>query len=148
VLFFGNFCSIETLRQERIDHGQLISWAVGYSAPNTEGHDVADMFRRSLAKYVGIEINALFTIREVDSMEQNLPVRLTALINDTTGTLIASHYMNSRTKIAAIFGTGWNVAYMERVREIEKISSLDIDPTADMVINCELVRVVLMWSIH
>lgn len=104
--------------QTRIDHGELIRWTKGFGAPNTEGRDVAEMFRKSMAKY-------------------ELPVRLSALINDTTGTLIASHYLNPRTKIAVIFGTGCNAAYMERVGEIQKISSLGIDPNAEMAINCE-----------
>lgn len=62
---------------------------------------------------------------------------MTALINDTTGTLIASHYVNPKTKIAVIFGTGCNAAYMENVRDIEKIKSLGIDDDAQMGINCE-----------
>ncbi|KAJ7815017.1 hypothetical protein B0H14DRAFT_2848816 [Mycena olivaceomarginata] len=50
------------------------------------------MFRKSLAKY-------------------DLPIELTALINDTTaGTLVASHYVNAKTKVAVIFGTGCNAA--------------------------------------
>jgi hexokinase len=104
--------------QERIDHGELIRWTKGFGASNTEGHDVAEMFRKSLQKH-------------------NVPVELTAIINDTTGTLIASHYVNPRTKIAVIFGTGCNAAYMERVSEIEKINDLGIDPNAEMAINCE-----------
>lgn len=68
-----------------------------------------------------------------------MPVKLTAVINDTTGTLIASHYVNSRSKIACIFGTGCNAAYMEHVREIPKINNLGIDPDFDMAINCEWV---------
>jgi len=134
-----------TFRQDRIDHAQLISWAVGFDNPNTEGHDVAEMFRRSLAKYVGIDLNAL-SIKYADHIVQNLPVRLTALINDTTGTLIASRYVNPQTKLGVIFGTGWNAAYMENVREIGKINSLGIDPIADMAINCELVCIAqLAW---
>ena len=70
---------------------------------------------------------------------QDLPIKLTALINDTTGTLIASHYVNPRTKIAVIFGTGCNAAYMEDIGEIEKINDLGIDPKAQMAINCEWV---------
>jgi hexokinase len=104
--------------QDRIDHGVLIRWTKGFGASNTEGRDVAEMFCASLAKF-------------------NLPVVLTALINDTTGTLIASHYVNPRTKIACIFGTGCNAAYMEHVSDIDKIASLGIDPAADMAINCE-----------
>lgn len=68
-----------------------------------------------------------------------MPVKLTAVINDTTGTLIASHYVNPRSKIACIFGTGCNAAYMEHVREIPKINGLGIDPGVDMAINCEWV---------
>lgn len=64
---------------------------------------------------------------------------MTALINDTTGTLIASHYVNPRTKIAVIFGTGCNAAYMEHVKDIPKIENLGIDGDADMAINCEWV---------
>ncbi|KAJ6453548.1 hexokinase [Mycena sanguinolenta] len=104
--------------QERIDHGELIRWTKGFGAANTEGHDVAAMFRKSLAKY-------------------DLPIELTALINDTTGTLIASHYVNPKTKIAVIFGTGCNAAYMERVGDIPKIRNLGIDEEAGMAINCE-----------
>lgn len=73
---------------------------------------------------------------------QDLPISLTALINDTTGTLIASHYVNPKTKIAVIFGTGCNAAYMETIGNIEKISELGIDPSAQMAINCEWVKLI------
>ena len=63
-----------------------------------------------------------------------------ALTCDTTGTLIASHYVNPRTKIAVIFGTGCNAAYMEHIRDIPKIKNLGLDDDADMAINCEWVR--------
>ena len=79
---------------------------------------------------------------------QKLPIKLTALINDTTGTLIASHYVNPRTKIGVIFGTGCNAAYMEHVKDIGKIKSLGIDPEAEMAINCEWVRFVFGLRMH
>ncbi|KIM41303.1 hypothetical protein M413DRAFT_445334 [Hebeloma cylindrosporum] len=104
--------------QQRIDHGILIRWTKGFGAANTEGEDVAAMFHSTLEKY-------------------QLPVELTALINDTTGTLIASHYVNPQTKIACIFGTGCNAAYMEHVKDIPKMKELNIDENADMAINCE-----------
>lgn len=104
--------------QERIDHGQLIRWTKGFGVTNTEGRDVAAMFIESLGK-------------------ADIPVTLTALINDTTGTLIASHYVNPRTKIAVIFGTGCNAAYMEKMGNVEKSKSLGIKDDAEMAINCE-----------
>jgi len=104
--------------QERIDHGELIRWTKGFGAPNTEGRDVAAMFRESLKSH-------------------NVPAELTALINDTTGTLIASAYVNPNTRIAVIFGTGCNAAYMENVGNIPKIKNLGIDDDAAMGINCE-----------
>lgn len=104
--------------QDRIDHGELIRWTKGFGAPNTEGRDVAEMLRKSLEKY-------------------QLRVQLTALINDTTGTLIASHYVNPKTKVAVIFGTGCNAAYMERVKNIPKIADRGVDMNTEMGINCE-----------
>ena len=40
--------------QSRIDQGILIRWTKGFGASNTEGHDVAEMFRKSLEKYVSL----------------------------------------------------------------------------------------------
>ncbi|EMD36905.1 hypothetical protein CERSUDRAFT_114817 [Gelatoporia subvermispora B] len=104
--------------QNSIDHGELIRWTKGFGAPNTEGHDVVKMFRQSLEKH-------------------NVPAEVVALTCDTTGTLIASHYVNPKTRIACIFGTGCNAAYMERVGDIAKIKHLGIPDDAEMAINCE-----------
>lgn len=62
-------------------------------------------------------------------------MRLIALVNDTTGALVASHYNDSETIIGAIFGTGCNAAYMEDVGSIPKLSGLPED--TPMAINCE-----------
>ncbi|GJJ06245.1 hypothetical protein Clacol_000436 [Clathrus columnatus] len=66
-----------------------------------------------------------------------LPIKLTALINDTTGTLIASRYVKPETKIGCIFGTGCNAAYMEKIGNIEKINNLNLPADQEMAINCE-----------
>ena len=70
---------------------------------------------------------------------QSVPADVVALTCDTTGTLIASHYVNPKTRIACIFGTGCNAAYMEKVSNITKIDDLGIDPKIEMAINCEWV---------
>ncbi|WVQ83485.1 hypothetical protein IAT38_005626 [Cryptococcus sp. DSM 104549] len=104
--------------QDRIDHGVLIRWTKGFGAPNIEGRDVAAMFKQSLQKY-------------------NVPAELTALINDTTGTLVASNYVDPHTKIAVIFGTGCNAAYMENAGSIPKMDHVGLPKEQGMAINCE-----------
>lgn len=68
---------------------------------------------------------------------QDLPIKLTALVNDTTGTLMASAYKDSTVKIGCIFGTGCNAAYMDVCGNIPKLAHLKLDPTLPMAINCE-----------
>ncbi|KAK0549995.1 hexokinase [Tilletia horrida] len=106
------------MEQERINHGRLVRWTKGFGNPNTEGKDVAEMFRKSLEKF-------------------NVPIKMTSLINDTTGTLIASNYVRKSTRIACIFGTGCNAAYMEKIKDIPKIKHLNLPDDAEMAINCE-----------
>jgi hexokinase len=106
------------MEQDKIDHGKLVRWTKGFGNPNTEGNDCAAMFRKSLEKY-------------------EVPIKMTSLINDTTGTLIASNYVRNKTKIACIFGTGCNAAYMEHISNIPKIDHHGLPGDRDMAINCE-----------
>ncbi|EXJ93404.1 hexokinase [Capronia coronata CBS 617.96] len=89
--------------QERIDHGVLQTWTKGWDVKDVEGHDVAEMLRKAIQK-------------------RDLPIKLFALVNDTTGALIASAYNDPETIIGAIFGTGCNAAYMEKQKNIPKMA--------------------------
>lgn len=62
---------------------------------------------------------------------------MTALINDTTGTLIASAYTDTKMKIGCIFGTGCNAAYMEDCGSIPKLAHMNLPDDTLMAINCE-----------
>jgi hexokinase len=104
--------------QDYIDHGVLQRWTKGFDIAGVEGHDVVPMFEAALKR-------------------QDVPIRLAALVNDTTGTLIASGYADPTTQIGCIFGTGCNAAYMEKVGNIPKLAHLKLDPDMDMAINCE-----------
>lgn len=64
-------------------------------------------------------------------------IKLVALINDTTGTLIASAYTDPAIKIGCIFGTGCNAAYMEDMESIPKLAHMNLPPDTPMAINCE-----------
>ncbi|EER35675.1 hexokinase [Candida tropicalis MYA-3404] len=107
--------------QDRINEGVLQRWTKGWAIDGIEGHDVVPMLQ-SAVKKVGVPINVV------------------ALINDTTGTLVASLYTDPETKMGVIFGTGVNGAYYDVVGEIPKLEGrcgADIPPTSLMAINCE-----------
>lgn len=74
--------------------------------------------------------------RKPAHVEQDLSIHLVALINDTTGAMIASAYEDPETIVGAIFGTGCNGAYMEDVGSIPKLDT-DLPPDTPMAINCE-----------
>lgn len=104
--------------QDAIDHGVLQRWTKGFDVKDTEGVDVVPIFDAQLKK-------------------QGLKAKTTALINDTTGTLIASNYVDPEMQIAVIFGTGCNAAYMETLEHIPKLKHLQCDNDTPMAINCE-----------
>lgn len=104
--------------QDYIDHGILQRWTKGFDISGVEGKDVAPLFEAAIAK-------------------RNLPIRLSALINDTTGTLIASAYTDDTMRIGCIFGTGCNAAYMENCGSVPKIASYNLPPEMPIAINCE-----------
>uniref|UniRef100_A0A093VTV0 Phosphotransferase n=1 Tax=Talaromyces marneffei PM1 TaxID=1077442 RepID=A0A093VTV0_TALMA len=104
--------------QEYINHGVLQRWTKGFDIEGVEGKDVVPPFEEVLRK-------------------RGLPIKTTALINDTTGTLIASAYTDSEVKIGCIFGTGVNAAYMEDVGSVPKLAYLNLPPDTPIAINCE-----------
>lgn len=107
--------------QDRINVGILQRWTKGFDIPNVEGHDVVALLNESMAKL-------------------DVPVEVVALINDTTGTLVASLYSDPETKMGVIFGTGVNGAYYDVVKDIPKLEGKladDIPPESVMAINCE-----------
>jgi hexokinase len=59
------------------------------------------------------------------------------LVNDTTGTLIASAYKDPEIVIGCIFGTGCNAAYMDVCGNIPKLAHMNLEPDLPMAINCE-----------
>lgn len=60
-----------------------------------------------------------------------------ALINDTTGTLIASNYRDPQVKVGSIFSTGTNAAYMEECRLVPKLKEYGLPEDAKVIINTE-----------
>ncbi|RSL51231.1 Hexokinase [Fusarium duplospermum] len=104
--------------QNYIDEGILQRWTKGFDIEGVEGENVVPMFEEALTR-------------------RGVPIKLAALINDTTGTLIASAYTDEDMKIGCIFGTGCNAAYFENCGSIPKLAHLNLPPDLPMAINCE-----------
>ncbi|KAK6823592.1 hypothetical protein PG987_013849 [Apiospora arundinis] len=105
------------LEQDYIDHGELKTWTKGFDIKGMEGEDIAKQFRANLEKH-------------------RLPVKLVSVINDTTGAMIASAFLDPQTIVGGIFGTGCNAAYMENVGSIPKLKTSLPNDTM-IAINCE-----------
>jgi hexokinase len=97
------------VNQVGINKGNLIRWTKGFDIDEAIGEDVCALLQK--------EIDAL-----------NLPVRVAALVNDTVGTLMARSYTSpgkTGTLIGAIFGTGTNGAYVEKLEKVKKMKAID-----------------------
>ncbi|EEP81422.1 glucokinase [Uncinocarpus reesii 1704] len=109
--------------QTSIQSGVLLRWTKGYDIPCVVGQDVCQLLQQ--------EISLL-----------RLPVRVTALVNDAAGTIMSRAYTlplpQTRTSIGAIFGTGTNCVYLEKLSNISKHLDGDYDrSTGEMFISIE-----------
>ncbi|KAK3330624.1 putative glucokinase [Apodospora peruviana] len=110
------------VQQIGINKGTLIRWTKGFDIPDAIGKDVCALLQ--------VEIDKL-----------HLPVRVAALVNDTVGTLMARSYSapgKTSTVLGAIFGTGTNGAYVEKLENVKKPMAGEYDKsTGLMVVNTE-----------
>ncbi|KAJ5083262.1 Hexokinase [Penicillium angulare] len=104
--------------QKSIKSGVLQRWTKNFNVSGVEGEDIIPQLQAAFQR-------------------KNLPVRIVALINDTTGTLIASHYRDPQVKIGSIFSTGCNAAYMEEIKLIPKLKDAGLPENAKVIINTE-----------
>lgn len=102
-------------RQRAINAGELIEWTKGFTSEGVEGSNVVRLLEEACAR-------------------AGLSVRITALVNDTVGTLMTTAYSDPRCRIGVIIGTGSNAAYVERADRIPKWTG---PREGTMVINME-----------
>ncbi|POS88383.1 hypothetical protein EPUL_000125 [Erysiphe pulchra] len=121
-VFYLGFTFSFPVNQTCINRGTLIRWTKGFDIPDVVGQDVCTLLQR-----------------EIDLLK--LPVKVAALVNDTVGTLLARSYtspIKKKTLMGAIFGTGTNGAYLEKISEIRKPLEGEFSPSTDkMVMNVE-----------
>ena len=102
--------------QTAINHSKLVIWTKGFSASGCVGEDSVELLEKAL-RNCGIDM------------------KVTAICNDTVGTLISRSYSDPKTAVGIILGTGCNAAYIENVDRITKSSVAS--STGKMIINME-----------
>ncbi|KAK1677044.1 hypothetical protein QYE76_037892 [Lolium multiflorum] len=105
------------VKQTSIDSGILIKWTKGFAVSGTAGKDVVACLNAAMER-------------------QGLDMRVSALVNDTVGTLAGAHYWDEDVMVAVILGTGTNACYIEKNDFIPKL--LHLGPlTGNTIINTE-----------
>jgi len=89
------------VNQTALNSGTLMQWTKGFECAGVVGHDVAALLQEALR-------------------ERGVEVVVSALVNDTVGTLMAKSYVEPRCRVGVILGTGTNGAYVERCSAIPK----------------------------
>lgn len=67
---------------------------------------------------------------------QGLDMRVSALVNDTVGTLAGARYWDDDVMVAVILGTGTNACYVERMDAIPKLQG-HVSPSGTTIVNTE-----------
>jgi hexokinase len=111
-----------TCEQTSLSRGTLIQWDKGWDIPEALGKDPCAMLQESLD-------------------EMGLPVQVSALANDSVGTLLSRAYMSPEpgsSLAGVIIGTGTNAAYIERLCNVRRLPRYKIKPMPEsIVLNTE-----------
>ncbi|KAJ9190261.1 hypothetical protein P3X46_001483 [Hevea brasiliensis] len=103
--------------QTSIASGTLVRWTKGFSIDDTVGQDVVVQLTKAMER-------------------QGVHMHVSALVNDTVGTLAGGKYFNKDVIAAVILGTGTNAAYVECAQAIPKWHGA-LPESGEMVINME-----------
>jgi len=96
------FCFSFPMIQAGINEGKLVTWTKSFKCKNVVGEDVVHMLKDALSR------------------RKDVAVDVVSVINDTTGTMMMGSYLDKRSAVGLILGTGCNAAYFEKVDRIEK----------------------------
>ncbi|UNI22265.1 Hexokinase [Purpureocillium takamizusanense] len=98
-----------TYESHSLSSGTMLQWDKGWDIADALGKDPCEMLQTA-----------------IDDLE--LPVLVSAMTSDSVGTLMARAYTSpwsSTTLVGAVFGTGTNAAYVERLESVRKLHSHD-----------------------
>ncbi len=106
------------VKQTAVDSGELVCWTKDFSARGVVGHDVVALLGEAFGRK-GVDL-----------------VNISALVNDTVGTLVAKAYEDAYCDVGVILGTGTNACYRESLSRVKKWRG-SFSKGAGMIINTE-----------
>lgn len=109
-------------KQYGLTQSVLVKWCKGFNVGGVVGTDVVRQLKDALKRQLAGLVEAYIDV--------------VAVINDTTGTLVACANTNRDCRIGLIVGTGFNACFMERLDRCEKWPANYTNPK-QVIINCE-----------
>ncbi|XP_044258381.1 hexokinase type 2-like [Tribolium madens] len=106
------------LTQKGLTKGILERWTKGFNCSNCVGNDVVQLLKDAIARRGDIQI------------------KVCAILNDTTGTLMSCAWKNPNCRIGLIVGTGSNACYVEEQKNAELFDDVN-NGSGKVVINLE-----------
>lgn len=115
------------LNQTNLNAGNLLTWTKGFACDGVVGQDVAEMLNKSISRNPALSKFNVF---------------VAGLCNDTVGTLMSCAFEEPNCRIGLIAGTGSNACYIEKVKNIKRLTASKnankFAETSDhMIVNCE-----------
>jgi len=104
--------------QEGLTKARLNTWTKGFNCSGVVGEDVVQLLKEAIARRGDIQIDVM------------------AVLNDTTGTLMACAWHDPSCRIGVIVGTGTNACYVENVKNIGMWDE-DYEDHQQMIVNTE-----------
>lgn len=104
--------------QEGLSAARLARWSKGFTCSGVIDHDVVQLLNDALKR------------RDLNN------INVVAVVNDTTGTLLACALKNNDCRVGLIIGTGTNACYMERLENVDLWTGDREEPT-QVIINTE-----------
>ena len=104
--------------QHSLASAQLATWTKGFVCDGVVGRDVVALLEKSIRRH------------------PDLQIKVCAILNDTTGCLIACAYKRPDCAIGVIIGTGTNASYVEDISNVELYEG-QVGSRREVVINTE-----------
>lgn len=105
-------------KQEGLTKARLARWTKGFKCEGVEGRDVVELLKQAIER------------------KGNVKIKICAVLNDTTGTLMACAWKNQNCRVGLIVGTGTNACYMEKLEKVELWDG-DMDEPHQVIVNTE-----------